>query len=505
MGINTFPQSASSPYTAGTTFGPQTSRPTSPTIGQSFYNGSLATFEIWNGSTWAIANSAPASVTSVIPTDTGSGRAYNNGRTSVAFTPSTVGGLATLFTVVSSPGAYSATGTSSPIIVTGLQSNTSYTYSVIASNAVGAAAGLISAPVTATTIPTPAGTPTAALITDGTGNISVSWAASATGGAGTTTSYLVTSSPGGITTSTTSTSTTMTGLTSGTAYTFTVVASNANGSAAASAASNSITSLAGPAINYLVVGGGASSFSVNGAGGGGGAVKTGTNTVLGTSWQVTVGAAGTANNTYSAGSHAAAQGQASQLASITCQGGGAGGYAVQGTNGNGIAGGNGGGGNAGTSTGTGFGGASNDNGYPGGNVTNGNTYNQYGGGGGAGGAGSGVNAGPGVASSITGTQIYYGPGGGGGVYSTTGTVGIDGMDRNASNPPRTNNGAGAPSGLYQGSGSRSGSAGIVVIQYPTTNRAITSIPGTLTYTVSTGILAGYYTYIFTAGSGVVTW
>jgi hypothetical protein len=34
---------------------------------------------------------------------------------------------------------------------------------------------------------------------------------------------------------------------------------------------------------------------------------------------------------------------------------------------------------------------------------------------------------------------------------------------------------------------------------------MTSIPGTLTYTVSTGILAGHYTYIFTAGSGVVTW
>jgi len=505
MGINVFPQPASSPYTAGTTFGPQSSRPASPTIGQSFYNGDLATFEIWNGSTWAITNSAPASVTSVTATDSGSGRAYNNGRTSVAFTPADVGGLATLYTVVSSPSAYTATGTSSPIIVTGLQTNTSYTYSVIASNAVGAAAGLISTAVTATTIPTASGTPTAALITDGTGNIGVSWAASSTGGAGTTTSYLVTSSPGGITATTTSTSATISGLTSGTAYTFTVVASNANGSAAASAASNSVTSLAGPAMNYLVVGGGASSFSVNGAGGGGGAVKTGTNTVFGTSFQITVGAAGTANSTYSGGSHAAAQGQASQLASITCQGGGAGGYAVQGTNGNGIAGGNGGGGNSGMNTGTGFGGASNDNGYAGGNVTNGGTYNQYGGGGGAGGAGSGVNAGPGVYSAITGVGIYYGPGGGGGVYSTTGTVGTDGMDRSAQNPPRANNGAGVGSGLYQGSAPKSGSAGIVVIQYPTTNRAMTSIPGTLTYTVSTGILAGYYTYIFTAGSGVVTW
>jgi hypothetical protein len=503
MAINTFPQSSSSPYTAGTTFGPQTSRPTSPTVGQSFYNGTLATFEIWNGTTWAIANSAPASVTSVTVTDTGSGRAYNNGRTSVAFTPATVGGLATLYTVVSSPSGYSASGTSSPLVVTGLQTNTSYTYSVIASNAVGAAAGLISTAVTATTIPGPAGTPTAALIADGSGNISVSWSPAATGGP--TTSYQVTSSPGGITTTTTSTSTTMTGLTSGTAYTFTVVASNANGAAAASAASNSVTSVAGPAMDYLVVGGGASSFSVNGAAGGGGAVKMGSNTILGSSFQITVGAAGTANTTYSGGSHAAAQGQASQLASVTCQGGGAGGYAVQGSAGNGIAGGNGGGGNTGSNSLTGFGGPSNDNGYAGGTVTNGNTYNQYGGGGGAGGAGSTINGGPGVASSITGTQIFYGPGGGGGVYSTTGTVGTDGMLRGVQFPPRANNGAGVGSGLYQGSGAVSGSAGVVVIQYPTTNRAMTSIPGSLTYTVSTGIRSGYYTYIFTAGSGVVTW
>jgi hypothetical protein len=79
------------------------------------------------------------------------------------------------------------------------------------------------------------------------------------------------------------------------------------------------------------------------------------------------------------------------------------------------------------------------------------------------------------------------------------------MLRGVQFPPRANNGAGVGSGLYQGSGAVSGSAGVVVIQYPTTNRAMTSIPGSLTYTVSTGIRSGYYTYIFTAGSGVVTW
>jgi hypothetical protein len=59
--------------------------------------------------------------------------------------------------------------------------------------------------------------------------------------------------------------------------------------------------------------------------------------------------------------------------------------------------------------------------------------------------------------------------------------------------------------LFQGSGAISGSAGIVVFQYPTSFRAMTSIPGSLTYTVNTSALAGHYTYIFTAGSGTVTW
>ena len=503
MGINVFPQTSSSPYTAGTTFGAQANRPASPTIGQSYYNGDLATFEIWNGSTWAIANSAPASVTAVTATDTGSGRAYNNGRTSVAFTPASVGGLATLYTVTSSPGAYAATGTSSPIIVTGLQSGVSYTYNVVASNAVGAAAGLISTAVTATTIPTSAGTPTAALVTDGTGNITVSWTAATSGGAGTTTSYVVTSSPGGITSaSTTSTSTTMTGLTNGTAYTFTVVASNANGSAAASSASNSVTSLGGPVLsNYLVVAGGASAWGTA-AGGGGGAVKTGASLSPGSSWTVTVGAAGTASNANTAGSKSDAQGKNSVLASITCQGGGTGGGGTTAGLYNGTAGGNGGGGYHYATSGTASGGGSTDNGNSGGSASGDNSYYSLScGGGGAGGAGSGINSGAGVANSITGTSINYGPGGAGGVYTSSGSVQTNGAARGGS-APTANNGAGVGS-FSGGSAPTTGSAGIVVFEYPTTYRAITTIPGTLTYTVSSA--GGYYKYTFTAGTGTVTW
>jgi uncharacterized protein (TIGR02145 family) len=61
------------------------------------------------------------------------------GQASVAFTaPASNGGSAiTGYTVTSSPGSFTATGASSPLIVTGLTSGTSYTFTVVATNAAG--------------------------------------------------------------------------------------------------------------------------------------------------------------------------------------------------------------------------------------------------------------------------------------------------------------------------------------------------------------------------------
>jgi hypothetical protein len=58
---------------------------------------------------------------------------------SVTFTaPSNIGGSAiTGYTVISSPGSITGTGTSSPITVTGLTGNTTYTFTVVATNSYG--------------------------------------------------------------------------------------------------------------------------------------------------------------------------------------------------------------------------------------------------------------------------------------------------------------------------------------------------------------------------------
>ena len=86
--------------------------------------------------------------------------------------------------------------------------------------------------------------PTISGVASGDEQVTVSFTAPSNNGGSAITSYTATSSPGGITgiiSQSGSGSITVTGLTNGTAYTFTVTATNAIGTSAASAASNSIT------------------------------------------------------------------------------------------------------------------------------------------------------------------------------------------------------------------------------------------------------------------------
>lgn len=83
--------------------------------------------------------------------------------------------------------------------------------------------------------------PTIGTATAGDVAATVSFTPDSSGAGGPTRSYTVTSSPGNITATGTSSPITVTGLTNGTAYTFTVRATNASGSSVASAASNSVT------------------------------------------------------------------------------------------------------------------------------------------------------------------------------------------------------------------------------------------------------------------------
>ena len=176
-------------------------------------------------------------------TDIGTGRAFNNGAATVAFTQSPIGFEATSYTVTSSPGGFTASGSSSPLTVTGLQSNTAYTFTATATNFVGTGiASAASNSITATTVPQAPtiGTPTLASgqAYTGSANIGVVFTAGATGGKSIT-SFAATSSSTTVVSGATSPITISE--TVGISRNYTVTATNANGTSLVSSASTFIT------------------------------------------------------------------------------------------------------------------------------------------------------------------------------------------------------------------------------------------------------------------------
>ena len=216
------------------------SRPASPTAGDLYYNTDYNYFESYTANGWFPIAAAPGIPTGVTATNQGTSRAFNNGQMSVAFTPATTGGAPTSFILTPNPATSPTTftGSTSPIVVTGLSSSTQYTHTVVSTSPYGtSAASSASSAVTATTVPAaPSLSAVAASATSGTITITPG----ATGGSEIT-GYSIVSSPATTTQTTSSSPYTFTGLTTGTSYTFTSTSTNANGTSAASAASNSIT------------------------------------------------------------------------------------------------------------------------------------------------------------------------------------------------------------------------------------------------------------------------
>ncbi len=326
-------------------------------------------------------------------------------------------------------------------------------------------------------------------------------------------------------------------ITSDTTYNFTV---NATDGVNTIPRSFSITSVALIPIEYLIVAGGGSGSNTISGGGGAGGMLTGTN-IFNKSNTISIsvgqGGAAAANDAVST---RGSNGQNSSLFGLTAIGGGTAG--IYGSNAHVGASGGSGGGAGGNATGSvsavaALGGAgTSGQGHAGGNSA------EYGGGGGGGAGGSGGFAnkngtrydsggdgGPGLVSSITGSSVHYAGGGGGAVrdfgppartnvWQIRGEGGIGGGghgtgytgDNRAGAAYATsgapNTGGGGGGGAHSGSDgdqrAGSGGSGVVVIAYPNTFPAPSSISGGLTY--NEPARTGYRVYRFTAGSGTVT-
>jgi uncharacterized protein (TIGR02145 family) len=166
----------------------------------------------------------------------------------VTFTPpSNNGGSAiTSYIVTSLPGNITATGTTSPITVTGLTNGTPYTFTVVAKNSTGNSAPSSSSnSIIPSTVPS---IPTIGTATAGNAQASVSFTAPAGNGGSAIMTYTATSSPGGISATGTTSPITVFGLTNGVSYTFSVVATNVNGDSPPSTASNTIIPNPAPTV-----------------------------------------------------------------------------------------------------------------------------------------------------------------------------------------------------------------------------------------------------------------
>ncbi|SDE12230.1 Fibronectin type III domain-containing protein [Pricia antarctica] len=214
-------------------------------------NGTSYTFTVT--ATNSMGTSAESSVSnSVIPVSVPNAPTIGevtagNELATVPFTaPSNNGGSTiTSYTATSSPGNITKTisqSGSGTITVTGLTKGTSYTFTVTATNSMGtSAASNVSNFVTPVGVPN---APTIGNVTAGNEIATVPFTAPSNNGGSAITSYTATSSPGNITKTISQSGSgtiTVTGLTNGTAYTFTVTATNAIGTSTVSANSNSVT------------------------------------------------------------------------------------------------------------------------------------------------------------------------------------------------------------------------------------------------------------------------
>jgi hypothetical protein len=201
-------------------------------IGDVYYNGQLGQLEIFDGTEF-IACSAPAAQPTIAVTDVGTSVAFGSAQALVTFTEGSNGGIGTGFTATATTGGYTATSSSTAVTVT-TANNGTYIFSGVAFNAYGTSVESPTSSAVLTTVPE-APTIGTATTSGSTTDVVVTWTLGSNGGknlsAITVTPFLdgTTAQTATTAATTSSTSATIVGLTAGSAYTFKVKTTNANG------------------------------------------------------------------------------------------------------------------------------------------------------------------------------------------------------------------------------------------------------------------------------------
>ena len=191
----------------------------------------------------------PKAPINVVATDVGTNRPYNNGAASVSFSLPGDSPAATSYTVTASTGQ-TATGASSPIVVTGLATGSGPTFTVRASNAAGTSGpSLASNAPTITTVPATMSAPGvsspnpgAAANVAGAQYDTVTWSPQTLTGGKAVTGYVITGNDGS--SATAGAGATSVNITQSGTQSYTIYATNANGSGTASASSSNVTTFA---------------------------------------------------------------------------------------------------------------------------------------------------------------------------------------------------------------------------------------------------------------------
>lgn len=302
------------PAKGGVPSGATAARPSSPVIGDTFYNGTTGILEIYNGTNWVPCSAPPGQPTLTI-TDVGTGRAYGSAQASVDFTPNPIGGTAIGYTATASTGGYSATSTSDPVLVT-VGNSGSWSFTGTIYNGFGTSVASPSTTQTLTTVPDAPTIGTAA-DTGGGQTLTLTFTAPNTGGKAITNYKYSTNGTTytALSPAQTTSPLTISGLTNGVSTTLRIKAVNANGDSAASGVSNAATPTfaagflssgtytipaTGTYILKAVGGGGSSGGNSNQANGGGSGYYTTLTTSLtaGDVLTINIGAGGatTTNN-----------------------------------------------------------------------------------------------------------------------------------------------------------------------------------------------------------------